>query len=107
MVKHRYGPTRRGIFRRVAVALNEDADSVVDEVVDADADAGAAQPEPPETMQRLRSDLRYYKLEQTVVSRLREPGKVVYAVLRGDLSKWKCAVRQSTSTVARGDPVEG
>lgn len=103
MVKHRYGPTRRGIFRRVAVALNEDADSVVDEVVD----AGAAQPEPPETMQRLRSVLRYYKLEQTVASRLREPGKVVYAVQLGDLSKWKCAVRQSTSTVARGDPVEG
>lgn len=107
MVKHRYGPTRRGIFRRVAVALNEDADSVVDEVVDVDADAGAAQPAPPETMQRLRSVLRYYKLEQTVVSRLREPGKVVYAVLLGDLSKWKCAVRQSTSTVARGVPVEG
>lgn len=98
-----YGPNHQGRVHRDAVALSEDADSVVDEVVDADA----AQPEQQETMQKLRSVLQYYKFEQMVVSRLRELGKVVYVVLLDDLSKWKCVALLSTSIIAHGDPMEG
>lgn len=109
MVKHRYGPTHREITPRVAVALSEDADSALGVAadVDVDVDADEAQQVQQGTMQTLRSVLQYYKFEQRVVSRLHEPGKVEYAVLLDDLSKWKCVVQQSMSTVARGDLMEG
>lgn len=102
-MKHRYGPTHQGRVHRAAVALGEDADSAVDGAADADG----AQPKLRAMMQMVQSVLRYYKFEQTVASRLRELGKVVYVVLLDDLSKWKCVALQSTSTIAHGDPKEG
>lgn len=102
-MKHRYGPTHQGRVHRAAVALDEDADSAVGEVADADG----AQPKLRATMQMLQSVPQYYMFEQTVASRLRELGKVVYVVLLDDLSKWKCVALPSTSTIAHGDPKEG
>lgn len=99
--KHRHVPVHQVKGHLASAVPSVDVDNASDEAGD------AARPGQPVSMQMVQNVHRGYKFEQMVVSKLREPGKVVCEVQLGDLNRLRYVVPQYMSTTVRGDPVEG